>query len=178
MNTRIPLLRGFLLAASTGSGFYLAYGNEDRPVVHIARNLTWNDFLAQIKFLPDDSPQDSLEKCLSARRFPRPARPRSQSESTMSKCSRPWTGRALGYKRPTEIWSPCEMNCPRASDSLEMTLLKPDTVICCSKCLEEIRRGVGFVCFKISGKEGYRFFHCRFRGGDCWEAYRKESQSA
>jgi hypothetical protein len=30
--------------------------------VPIARNLAWNDFIAQIKFLPQDSPQDSIDK--------------------------------------------------------------------------------------------------------------------
>jgi hypothetical protein len=34
--------------------------------------------------------------------------------------------------------------------------------------------GWSFVCFKIPGKEGYHFFHCRFRTGDCWEGYLKE----
>src|SRR5260370_40480615 len=28
----------------------------------IARNLAWNDFITQIKFLPQDSPQDSIDK--------------------------------------------------------------------------------------------------------------------
>ncbi len=31
-------------------------------MVHIMRNVAWNDFITQIKFLPDDSPQDSLDK--------------------------------------------------------------------------------------------------------------------
>ncbi len=29
---------------------------------HRARNVAWNDFITQIKFLSDDSPQDSLDK--------------------------------------------------------------------------------------------------------------------
>jgi hypothetical protein len=47
------------------------------------------------------------------------------------------------------------------------------TTIICSKCQEPIVSGAGFgfVCFKIPGKEGYLFFHRRFRSGDCWEAY-------
>jgi hypothetical protein len=50
------------------------------------------------------------------------------------------------------------------------------TVIVCSKCKEPIvsGEGFGFVCFKISGKEGYHFFHRRLQGLDCWEAYLKE----
>jgi len=31
-------------------------------VVRIVRNDAWNDFVRQIKFLPDDSPQDSFDK--------------------------------------------------------------------------------------------------------------------
>jgi len=52
------------------------------------------------------------------------------------------------------------------------------TVVICSKCQGPIVSGEGFdfVCFKVSGREGYYFFHCRFRGGDCWEAYMKESR--
>ena len=41
----------------------LAYGTEDCPAgVRIVRNDAWNDFVRQIKFLPDDSPQDSFDK--------------------------------------------------------------------------------------------------------------------
>ena len=52
------------------------------------------------------------------------------------------------------------------------------TVIVCSKCKEPIvsGEGFGFVCFKISGKEGYHFFRRRFPRGDCWEVYLRESQ--
>ena len=52
------------------------------------------------------------------------------------------------------------------------------TVIVCSKCKEPILlgEGFGFVCFKISGKGGYHFFHRRFRSGDCWEVYLRESR--
>ena len=59
-----------------------------------------------------------------------------------------------------------------------MTNVKSDTTIHCSKCQKPIFSGVGFVRFKIPGKEGYRFFHCRFRGGDCWEAYLQQGHSA
>jgi len=45
----------------------------------------------------------------------------------------------------------------------------------CSECRQPIASGdgLGFVCFKVPGTEGYHYFHCRFRGGDCWEAYLK-----
>ena len=52
------------------------------------------------------------------------------------------------------------------------------TVVICSKCQQPIVSGEGFglVCFKIPGQEGYHFFHRRSPGGDCWEAYMKESR--
>jgi hypothetical protein len=43
----------------------------------------------------------------------------------------------------------------------------------CSHCHQPIADGPGFISFKVPGNEGYHFFHCRFRGGDCWEAYLK-----
>ena len=59
---RIQLFRVFLLVTLISSHVYLTYGKENTSVVQIARNLAWNDFITQIKFLPDDSPQDSLDK--------------------------------------------------------------------------------------------------------------------
>ena len=46
-------------------------------------------------------------------------------------------------------------------------------IVVCSKCQQPIASGEGwsFVCFKIPGKEGYHFFHCRVRWGDCWQLY-------
>jgi len=41
---------------------YLTYGKEAPGLVPIARNLAWNDFITQIRFLPEDSPQDSINK--------------------------------------------------------------------------------------------------------------------
>lgn len=51
-------------------------------------------------------------------------------------------------------------------------------VVICSKCQQPIVSGenFGFVCFKIPGQEGYRFFHRRLPGRDCWEAYMRESR--
>jgi len=59
---RILLFRAFLLVTLISSYVYLTYGKEGPPVTHIVRNVAWNDFISQIKFLPDDSPQDSLDK--------------------------------------------------------------------------------------------------------------------
>jgi hypothetical protein len=51
-----------------------------------------------------------------------------------------------------------------------------ETAVQCSKCQQPIvpGQGWGFVCFKIPDKDGYLFFHYRFRAGDCWEGYSKE----
>jgi len=51
-------------------------------------------------------------------------------------------------------------------------------VAICGKCQQPIVSGEssGFVCFKVPGKEGYHFFHRRFPGGDCWEAYVRKSR--
>ena|SRR6267154_1348270 len=58
--TRILPLRAFLLITLL---ILLTYGTEGRPpAVHIVRNVAWNDFISQINFLPDDSPQDSFDK--------------------------------------------------------------------------------------------------------------------
>ena len=38
------------------------YAKEGPALVPIARNLAWNDFITQIKFLPQDSRQDSIDK--------------------------------------------------------------------------------------------------------------------
>ena len=53
------------------------------------------------------------------------------------------------------------------------------TTITCSQCQQLIAsaQGLGFVCFKIPGKEDYSFFHRMFAGSGCWEAYLKEGKS-
>lgn len=57
----------------------------------------------------------------------------------------------------------------------EVTMKFPAHLRCC-KCHEPIISGEGFgyVCFKTPGREGYHYFHYRFRGGDCWETYLRE----
>jgi hypothetical protein len=59
---RILLLDAFVLVILISSFVYVTYAKEGPPVVHIVRNVAWNDFITQIKFLPDDSPEDSLDK--------------------------------------------------------------------------------------------------------------------
>ena len=60
--TRILFSRAFLLFALVSSYVYAAYGKESRSLIRIVRNAAWNDFISQIKFLPEESPQDSLGK--------------------------------------------------------------------------------------------------------------------
>jgi hypothetical protein len=61
--TRILLLRAFVLITLLILFVRLAFGTEGRPpVVHIARNVAWNDLSNQIRYVPDDSPQESLFK--------------------------------------------------------------------------------------------------------------------
>jgi hypothetical protein len=52
------------------------------------------------------------------------------------------------------------------------------TAVMCSQCQQPIGpgQGLGFVYFKIAGKQTYSFFHRRFGGGDCREAYLKEGK--
>jgi hypothetical protein len=52
------------------------------------------------------------------------------------------------------------------------------TLIICSKCQQPIvsREGYGFACFKIPGQDAYHFFHRRFLGEDCWDAYMREGR--
>ncbi len=54
--------------------------------------------------------------------------------------------------------------------------MKLGTVVLCNRCQQPIVSGenFGFACFKIPNKEGYHFFHRRFRGEDCWEGYLRE----
>jgi hypothetical protein len=58
--------------------------------------------------------------------------------------------------------------------------MKFRTTVTCSKCQQPIvpGAGFGFVCFKIPGKEGYLFFHRRFRSGDCWETYMRRGDKS
>jgi ABC-type transport system involved in cytochrome bd biosynthesis fused ATPase/permease subunit len=63
MNTLRSLLFRTLVPVSFATiCVYLTYAKEGPALVPIARNLAWNDFITQIKFLPQDSPQDSIDK--------------------------------------------------------------------------------------------------------------------
>jgi hypothetical protein len=50
------------------------------------------------------------------------------------------------------------------------------TLVHCCGCQQPIIRGEDFVCFKMPGSETYRFFHRRFRTGDCWEKHLKHDK--
>jgi hypothetical protein len=60
--TRVQFSRTCLLLALIGSYAYAAFGKEHPSLVRIVRNAAWNDLVTQIKFLPENSPQDSLDK--------------------------------------------------------------------------------------------------------------------
>ncbi len=59
---RFLIFRVFLLIAFITTYLCFLYGQEHGHVVPIVRNVAWNDFVTQIKYLPDDSPQESLFK--------------------------------------------------------------------------------------------------------------------
>ena len=59
---RFLVFRVCLLIAFITSCFYFLYGQELGHRVPIVRNVAWNDLVTQIKYLPDDSPQESLFK--------------------------------------------------------------------------------------------------------------------
>jgi len=145
------------------------------------RNVAWNDFISQIKFLPDDSPQDSLDKeMFVVQKFLKAHetevrvgiydvevfRAIDQARARLQKADRDLgngTKRALLQGRASKAWEvTCEI---QNSGHLQQV---PAAIVS--------GEGFGYVCFKIPGKEGYHFFHRRFRSEDCWEAYMRESR--
>src|SRR5258706_15777741 len=59
---RFLVFRALLLVAFIMSYLYFLYGQERGHVVPFGRNVAWNDLGTQIKYMPDDSPQESLFK--------------------------------------------------------------------------------------------------------------------
>ena len=59
---RFLVLRALLLVAFMMSYLYFLYGQEREHGVPIVRNVAWNDLVTQIKYVPDDSPQECLFK--------------------------------------------------------------------------------------------------------------------
>jgi hypothetical protein len=59
---RFLVFRVFLLIVFITSCFYFSYGQERGHGVPIVRNVAWNDLVTQIKYVPDDSPQECLFK--------------------------------------------------------------------------------------------------------------------
>src|SRR6266403_2694235 len=112
--TRILPLRAFLVITLLILFACLTYGTEGRPpAVHIVRNVAWNDFISQINFLPDDSPQDSFDKeLLVVQKFLKAHETESELESTTSKYSGPLTKHERVCRRPTGIWKHYEKSCP------------------------------------------------------------------
>src|SRR5882762_2847586 len=99
---RILLLRAFVLVILISSFVYLTYGKEGPSVVHIMRNVAWNDFITQIKFLPDDSPQDfARQRNARYRRLLASRAPCRRSRSTCRTTLRMTLRRARGNRRGT-----------------------------------------------------------------------------
>jgi len=67
---RILLFGAFLLVTLTGLCVCRMEGKGHESFVPIMRNIVWNDFVSQIRFLPDDSAEDSFAKgTLTVQRF-------------------------------------------------------------------------------------------------------------
>jgi len=60
--TRILRFGAFLLVTLTGLCVCRMFGKGHESVAPIMRNVAWNDFVSQIKALPDDSAEDSFAK--------------------------------------------------------------------------------------------------------------------
>jgi hypothetical protein len=107
--TRILPLRAFLLITLLILFACLTYGTEGRPpAVHIVRNVAWNDFISQINFLPDDSPQDSFDKeLLVVQKFLKA----HETEVRVGVYDLE-VFRAIDQRRPTGIWKHYEKSCP------------------------------------------------------------------
>ena len=107
--TRILPIRAFLLITLLILFACLTYGTEGRPlVVHIVRNVAWNDFISQINFLPDDSPQDSFDKeLLVVQKFLKA----HETEVSVGVYDLE-VFRAIDQRRPTGIWKHYEKSCP------------------------------------------------------------------
>ena len=58
---RTQLFRAIVIITLISSCVYLADGKES-PNIYIVRNVAWNDFIARIASVPNESPQDSLGK--------------------------------------------------------------------------------------------------------------------
>jgi len=166
--TRILPLRAFLVITLLILFACLTMEQRSSPCVHIVRNVAWNDFISQINFLPDDSPQDSFDKeLLVVRSFSRRTKPKSELESTTSKYSGPLTKHERVCRRPTGIWKHYEKSCPtrKAQASLGGDLWNSGQPSFAGKCKQPIvlDKANGYVCFKIPGTAGYHFFPGRFR---------------
>ena len=59
---RFLVFRVFLLIAFITTYLYFLYGQEHGHVVPVVRNVAWNDLVAQIRSVPDDSRQECLLK--------------------------------------------------------------------------------------------------------------------
>src|SRR5258707_2243106 len=112
--TRILPLRAFLLITLLILFACLTYGTEGRPpAVHIVRNFAWNDFISQINFLPDDSPQDSVDKeLLVVQKFLKAHETEVRVGVYDLEVFRAIDQARARCRRPTGIWKHYEKSCP------------------------------------------------------------------
>src|SRR5258708_22534715 len=184
MNSLCSLLFRALVQVSCATiCVYITYAKEGPALVPIARNLAWNDFITQIKFLPLDSPQDSIDKeMLVIQRFLK----EHETETNVGVYDLAVL-RAIDHVRSRLHKADKDLETLRNELSykeeqarLGRQAVRFAAIVHCSKCQQPIvsAEGFGFVYFKIPGKEGYHLFHCRVRAGHCWEAYLKGGRPA
>ena len=114
---RSPLVRVFLLVALIASCAFLAYGKEFPSVVGIVQNAAWNDFVTQIRFLPDDAPQDSLlQQAVTVQEFLKAHETETRVGAYDLEVFRAIDRLALIHRRPVRIWRFYGMNCPKREE--------------------------------------------------------------
>jgi len=176
------LFRACLLVTLIVSWVFLTYGKDGSSVVHIVRNEAWNDLVSQIKFVPENSPEDSIDKeMVVIQKFLNAHQTESELISTTWKYSRPLIGHELACIKPIGTWKRHETSCPtrKGKQCLGGDLWNSGQLSSARNVDAPFisGEGFGFVYFKIPGKQSYYFFHRKFGGGDCWEAYLQESKS-
>jgi len=107
------LFRACLLVTLIVSRVFLTYGKDGSSVVHIVRNEAWNDLVSQIKFVPENSPEDSIDKeMVVIQKFLNAHQTESELISTTWKYSRPLIGHELACIKPIGTWKRHETSCP------------------------------------------------------------------
>src|SRR6267378_5148561 len=122
----------------------------------------------------------STKNCSLFRSFSRRTKPKSELESTTSKYSGPLTKHERVYRRPTRIWKRSETNCPTRKNKQGWggDLWNSGQSPFAASVSNPLSRD------KVSVTSASRFparrvttsFHRRFRTGDCWDDFLRESR--